>query len=129
LAEQASSGTYELRVEDGFAAAHNLRDYTGECERLHGHNWRVRVCLCAGQLDEAGMVVDFRQAKAALADVLEELDHAYLNEVPPFDAMNPTTENLCRHIAEQLQDKLPRCVSIRRVSCWESDRCSASYVP
>lgn len=123
------SGTYELTVEDTFAAAHNLREYEGECEKLHGHNWRVRVCLSAGGLDDLGMVADFRDVKAALGEVLAALDHEYLNEVAPFDAVNPTTENLCRYIAEQLQGRLPSRVSVRRVTCWESAKCSASYTP
>ncbi|MHC4592416.1 MAG: 6-carboxytetrahydropterin synthase QueD [Planctomycetota bacterium] len=123
------SGTYELTVEDTFAAAHNLREYHGDCERLHGHNWRVRVRLSAGELDDLGMVADFRDVKAALGEVLATLDHEYLNEVAPFDSVNPTTENLCRYIAEQLQGQLPRRVSVRRVTCWESAKCSASYTP
>lgn len=121
-------GTYELSIEGGFAAAHNLREYEGECERLHGHNWRVEVCVAAEELDGLGMVIDFRDLKAALAEVLSRLDHGYLNEVPPFDTLNPTTENLCRYIAEQVQQKLPCRVSVRRVSCWESDTCSATYI-
>jgi 6-pyruvoyltetrahydropterin/6-carboxytetrahydropterin synthase len=129
VAGEQPSGTYELVIEDTFAAAHNLRGYKGDCERLHGHNWRVEVRVSADELDELGMVVDFRELKARLAEVLAGLDHTHLNEVQPFDKINPTTENICRHIAEQLQEKLPRRVSIRRVSCWESDACGASFVP
>ncbi|MFW6189288.1 MAG: 6-carboxytetrahydropterin synthase QueD [Planctomycetota bacterium] len=120
---------YELFIEDHFSAAHNLREYRGECESLHGHNWRVKVGLAAEELDGMGMVLDFRELKSALGEVLEALDHQYLNETPPFDEINPTTENMSRHIAERLADRLPRRVSIRRVTCWESDRCSASYLP
>lgn len=120
---------FELTVEDSFAAAHNLRGYQGDCERLHGHNWRVEVRVAAAKLDGLGMVMDFRQLKAHLADALKELDHKYLNEVKPFDAVNPTTENICCYIADRLRGTLPRGVSIRRVSCWESDTCSASYEP
>lgn len=120
---------YEITVEGGFAAAHNLRQYKGECERLHGHNWRVEVCLAAQELDALGMVTDFRHVKCALAKVLDELDHRYLNEVPPFDRLNPTTENLCRHVAESFGAHLPSQIAIRRVTCWESDGCRASYMP
>jgi 6-pyruvoyltetrahydropterin/6-carboxytetrahydropterin synthase len=120
---------YELAIEDSFAAAHNLRGYEGDCEHLHGHNWRVEVCIAAEELDELGMVLDFRQLKAGLAEVLARLDHKYLNEVAPFDAVNPTTENICRYVAEELRAVLPCRVSVRRVSCWESDKCSASYTP
>jgi len=120
---------FELTVEDSFAAAHNLRGYQGDCEHLHGHNWRVEVRVTAAELDELGMVMDFRELKEHLAETLTALDHNYLNEVKPFDTVNPTTENICRYIAGQLCEKLPRRISIRRVSCWESDRCSASYEP
>ena len=120
---------YELTIEDHFAAAHNLRGYKGDCERLHGHNWRVTVQVAAEGLDEQGMVIDFRDLRKALIQILDGLDHAYLNEVPPFDRINPTTENLCRHIAEQLRSLLPDTVSVRRVTCWESDCCGASYTP
>ena len=120
---------YELTVEDHFAAAHNLRGYEGDCEKLHGHNWRVQVQLAAQELDELGMVMDFRDARKALGDVLTRFDHSYLNDVEPFDSQNPTTENLSRHIAEELQKSLPERVSVRRVRCWESDKCSSSYVP
>ena len=120
---------YELIVEDTFAAAHNLRDYEGDCEKLHGHNWRVQVVLASEELDECGMMLDFRELKGALTAVLQPLDHEYLNELPPFREANPTTENLARHVAEELGQKLPRRILIRRVTCWESERCGASYIP
>ena len=124
-----SETMYELTVEATFAAAHNLRHYEGECENLHGHNWRVEVQLAGEKLDELGMLMDFRDLKATLGDVVQTLDHTYLNDIPPFDRVNPTTENLCRHIAEELGPKLPRHIAIRRVSCWESERCGASFIP
>ena len=120
---------YELSVEDYFAAAHKLRHYQGECENLHGHNWRVRVELAAEELDGLGMVMDFRDLKKALKDVLSELDHTYLNEREPFDAVNPTTENICRRIAGLMSERLPVAVRLARVWCWESEKCGACYVP
>jgi len=120
---------YELTVEATFAAAHNLREYEGECERLHGHNWRVVVIVAAEEVDRLGMVMDFRELKRALDAALQGLDHTYLNDVPPFDKLNPTTENICRHIAGRLAAELPCNVSVRRVSCWESEKCGASYLP
>ncbi|NLW51269.1 MAG: 6-carboxytetrahydropterin synthase QueD [Candidatus Brocadiaceae bacterium] len=120
---------YELSIEADFAAAHCLRGYPGDCERLHGHNWRVQVRVRAAGLDALGMVIDFRELRRLLDAALSELDHRYLNELPPFDEVNPTTENLCRHIAERLASQLPAGVSVRRVTCWESDRCAASYLP
>ncbi len=120
---------YELKVEMTFAAAHNLREYEGLCEQLHGHNWRVVVVLAADELDNQGMVMDFRCVKESLSGVLDRLDHRYLNEVAPFDVLNPTTENLCRYIAEELGREMPTRVAVRRVSCWESEKCAATYIP
>ena len=120
---------YELSVQGNFSAAHNLRGYKGDCERLHGHNWRVQVHLAADELDGLGMVMDFRDVKGLLNEILSELDHRYLNEVKPFDVQNPTTENLCRHIADRLAQGLPDRVAVRRVTCWESENCGSSYVP
>jgi 6-pyruvoyltetrahydropterin/6-carboxytetrahydropterin synthase len=120
---------YELTIEASFAAAHNLRGYQGECEKLHGHNWRVEAVVAASELDHLGMVMDFRDLKAALGSVLQGFDHTYLNDVEPFTELNPTTEDLCRVIAGRLAERLPRSISIRRVSCWESEKCGASYLP
>lgn len=112
-----------------FAAAHRLRDYEGECENLHGHNWRVEICLRAQELDETGMLMDFKEVKRILKEALRELDHTCLNEVPPFDKINPTTELISRHVAEKVSASLPQGVHVGRVTCWESEKCGASYVP
>jgi len=120
---------YELKIETHFSAAHNLRDYVGKCERLHGHNYRVELVLGSAELGGGGMVMDFHDAKRVAADVLDRLDHAYLNEVPPFDELNPTTENIARHVAEQVAPALPDGVSVARVTCWESHKCAATYIP
>jgi 6-pyruvoyltetrahydropterin/6-carboxytetrahydropterin synthase len=120
---------YELVVETDFAAAHNIREYGGNCERLHGHNWKVRVGLRARRLDRLGMVMDFRDVKARLSEVLKALDHQYLNEIEPFRTSNPTTENIARFICERLMKGLPKGVSVGKVTVWESERCAASYAP
>ena len=123
---------YEVSVEGHFAAAHNLRGYQGNCEHLHGHNWRVKATVRASCLDPIGMAVDFRVLKRAMARILDELDHKYLNkDVPAFrdGAANPTTENLAREIFGQLgaPGVLPDGVRPWRVTVWESPGCSASY--
>lgn len=120
---------YELTVRGDFAAAHRLRGYDGSCENLHGHNWRVEAHLAGEKLDKLGILVDFRDVKKALKAALDVLDHKYINEVPPFDSENPTTENLSRYLCEQLSAAMPDGVRVTKVALWESDGCGGAYVP
>ena len=120
---------HELVVETDFAAAHNIRAYGGNCERLHGHNWKVRVVLRARRLDRLGMVMDFREVKKRLTEVLAALDHQYLNEIAPFRKVNPTTENISQYIAKHLAKRLRKGVSVSKVTVWESEHCAAAYIP
>ncbi len=118
---------YELMVETDFAAAHSLREYHGKCENLHGHNWKVQIVLKAEKLDGLGMVLDFKDVKAVLNEILESFDHKNLNELVYFKETNPTTENVSKVLYAELSRKLPEEVSVRKVAVWESDRCGASY--
>lgn len=118
---------YELSIESEFAAAHRLREYHGACENLHGHNWRVEVLVAGEQLDSLGMLMDFRTLKGLVAEILDEFDHKYLNDLPAFKQCNPTTENLAKFIFTHCAEKLPAGVSIRSVGVWESPRCGARY--
>lgn len=121
------SGTFALTVRASFAAAHRLREYEGNCERLHGHNWRVEVTVESGVLDGRGIAIDFRTIKSALSELLSRFDHLYLNDVPPFDALNPSSENLARHLFEEMGKKVHAPVRIARVTVWESDDARAEY--
>ena len=118
---------YELIIQTQFAAAHDLRGYDGNCERLHGHNWRVDVVLRGEKLDALGMVVDFREAKRLIEQVTGRLDHQYLNDLEPFRHQNPTTENIARALFDALAAGLPEGVVVAKVTAWESDHCGASY--
>jgi len=118
---------YELRVQSEFAAAHFLREYEGKCENLHGHNWRIDVYVRGRSLDRAGMLVDFKHVKSAVTAVLERYDHSYLNELEEFRTENPTTENISRILFKAIGSRLPEGVTVSRVTCWESERCGASY--
>lgn len=102
-----------------------MRGYEGKCENLHGHNWHVTVRLAGEELDELGMLMDFRDAKGLLNKILDRLDHKYLNEVEPFDEVNPTTENLAEYVAREMSRKLPTGVDVSSVTCWESEQCGA----
>jgi 6-pyruvoyltetrahydropterin/6-carboxytetrahydropterin synthase len=123
---------YEVTVDDNFAAAHNLRDYKGKCENLHGHNYKVRVAVTGNELDSAGLLYDFVNLKRAIQGVLRSLDHIYLNEFPPFDVLNPSAENIARYIYEEAAKQLPKALNgagISSVTVWESDLTAATYRP
>jgi 6-pyruvoyltetrahydropterin/6-carboxytetrahydropterin synthase len=119
---------YELTIKTDFSAAHNLRGYEGKCERLHGHNWHVEVSVQAETLNELEMVLDFKVLKAETSKVMEKFDHRYLNEVPPFDKLNTTAENIARVIFTDLAALINN--GNIRVSCvraWESQKAAAAY--
>ncbi|MBI5419496.1 MAG: 6-carboxytetrahydropterin synthase QueD [Deltaproteobacteria bacterium] len=118
---------YTLTVRSSFAAAHRLREYEGNCERLHGHNWQIEATVESEALDDLGMAVDFRAMKGALHDVLSRLDHKFLNEIPPFDRQNPSSENIARYLFEEIEGKLPAPARLSRVTVWESDDARAEF--
>ncbi len=118
---------YELVVEKTFAGAHNLRGYDGDCEKLHGHNWRVEVTLKAEKLNEIGMVMDFKIVKKKLGEILSHFDHSYLNELSEFKQENPTTENVSKVIYNNLSAQLPPEIFVAKVKTWESEKCAAAY--
>ena len=91
---------FEVKIISSFGAAHNLRDFRGKCENLHGHNWRVEVVLRGESLESNGILVDFGEVKAATREALEEVDHKYLNELPFFSQNNPSSENIARFLFE-----------------------------
>jgi 6-pyruvoyltetrahydropterin/6-carboxytetrahydropterin synthase len=119
---------FELKIISQFAAAHQLREYQGGCENLHGHNWKVEVRVKGGKLGKDGLLIDFREIKSATEEVLKELDHTFLNELEPFTDQNPSSENIARYIFDSLNRTLKGGnVEVSRVSAWESDTACASY--
>ncbi len=122
-------GTYLLTVKGHFDAAHHLYDYPGECRNLHGHTWDVEVTVEATDLDEIGIVYDFKSLKTDLAAVLGDYDHVLINEVAPFDKISPTAENLARVICERLQDTVDARVRVSEVAVWESPIARLVYRP
>lgn len=121
------NGTYRLTVRSDFAAAHRLRGYEGDCENLHGHNWKVEATVESDALDACGMAVDFRVIKTALTALLDRYDHRFLNDVAPFDTINPSSENLARIIFEDMEESIPAPARMARVAVWESDDAVAEY--
>lgn len=119
---------YELKVVTQFAAAHRLRNFYGKCEALHGHNWKVEIFVSAASLDEAGLVLDFGKIKTQAKEILDEIDHTFLNDLPPFQDQNPSSENLARYLFERLSAAMnDDRVKVTRVAVWESDHTSAAY--
>ena len=115
-------------VEDVFAAAHRLVNYCGRCENLHGHNWRVQVFVAGEQLDKDGLLIDFTVLKDRLKDILDELDHNYLNDVAALEGKNPTSENIAAYIFFRLGEEIRDfSVSVECVTLWENERQCASY--
>jgi len=121
---------YEVNVDEEFAAAHNLRGYKGKCEDLHGHNYKVRVTVAGEDLDSVGLLCDFVQVKKVIRDVIRALDHKYLNELPPFDVLNPSAENIARHIFDESAKSFAppsNGAAIASVTVWETDSTFAVY--
>ncbi len=119
---------YEIEIIAGFSAAHLLREYKGKCEHLHGHNYKVYVTVQAESVGPGGMIIDFGDLKRITAGVLEPLDHAFLNEIAPFDKIEPSAENLANFLFQQIASKLPdQGTKLSSVSVWESDTARATF--
>ncbi len=119
---------YELSIEVGFAAAHQLRGYKGNCENLHGHNWRAQISVIAERLNDIDIAIDFRELKHIAREVISPLDHAFLNEVFPFTEKNPSSENIAKWIFDSMKKRInDEYIRISAVTVWESDTASASY--
>ena len=119
---------YEVKIVTQFAAAHRLENFNGKCESLHGHNWKVEVFLAGKDLNGTGLLMDFGVVKARTKEVLEEIDHKYLNELAAFQDRNPSSENLACYLFGRLGAIFNRDgVKVSRVNVWESDTSCASY--
>lgn len=119
---------YELKIISQFAAAHQLREFEGGCEKLHGHNWKVEVYVTGKKLEKNGLLIDFRMIKDATKKALDKLDHKFLNELEPFMTQNPSSENIACHIFKSLSREInDESVKIAKVTAWESDSACASY--
>ena len=122
---------FEVSVEQTFAAGHALRNYKGKCENVHGHNYRVRVTIAGDRLDAAGLLVDFVDIKRLMGGAIEYLDHRFINDLPPFDEINPSAENIAKYFYDRLSGGLKNDIPVRiaEVRVWETDTSSAVYRP
>lgn len=121
---------YELRIRTDFAAAHQLRGYVGDCSRLHGHNWRVDLYVECRELDELGLAVDYKIMKRELKEVLAGWDHYNLNDISPFNTINPSSENVARVLYEEMSHRLDDDrLRVSRIVIGETCTASVTYWP
>ncbi len=118
---------YRLKVYDYFSSAHFLEGYQGKCESLHGHNWKVEAEVKGKELDNLGMLIDFKILKEYLTKVLKEMDHRLLNDIEEFKKTNPSAEFIARYVFKRLKRLLPKGVNVSAVSVWETERSQAIY--
>jgi len=119
---------YKITIRKDFSSAHKLREYKGKCESLHGHNWKIEVTVKGNNLNKTGLLMDFGDLKIIVNDIIDKLDHKYLNETEPFDKINPTSENIAKFIFDEVDKNLKgnNC-KIDNVKVWESDNSFATY--
>ena len=119
---------YEVTIKKSFSAAHILKEIGGKCEELHGHNFTVEVTVAAPSLNSEDLLIDFRVLKGWTNEILDGLDHKYLNEIDCFREMNPSSEQVARYIYDRLVEKVtPLNLSLTRVTVWESENARVSY--
>jgi 6-pyruvoyltetrahydropterin/6-carboxytetrahydropterin synthase len=120
---------FEVTIEESFAAGHALRHYRGKCENVHGHNYRCQLTLEGEQLDSIGLLVDFVELKKVVHAVLDRMDHQWLNDFPPFDALNPSAENIAKYIFDEVAEGFKGRAGVRvgAVRLWETDTACATY--
>jgi 6-pyruvoyltetrahydropterin/6-carboxytetrahydropterin synthase len=120
---------YEVTIIKSFSAAHLLAQIGGKCEELHGHNFKVEVTLAAPNLNESGLLIDFRIVKKWLNEILDQMDHKHLNELPYFAGLNPSAENIAKYIYDQMKLKIKESqVRIARIKVWESENAVVTYI-
>jgi len=119
---------YEIAVHSHFSGAHRLRYLHGKCEELHGHNWKVEVSVVSNRLGKEGVVIDFGILKQKVEKVLKPLDHTYLNDLPYFSGIEPSSENIAKYIFSRLKSELKEHPgTLKRVTAWESETSGATY--
>jgi 6-pyruvoyltetrahydropterin/6-carboxytetrahydropterin synthase len=119
---------YEVTIRRSFSAAHTLKEIGGKCEELHGHNFVVEVSVTVSDLNREGLAIDFRVLKRWTEEILETVDHKYLNDIPYFKGFAPSSENIARFIYDKVVEKAHlQKIRVSRVTVWESEDARASY--
>ncbi len=119
----------EVMIEMGFSSAHALRGYRGKCENTHGHNYRVEVHVRGTEVNEIGLLIDFKDLKAATRQVVDYLDHKDINDLPPFNLeLNPSAEHLAGYFLHEVGRQINNDrIKVYKVRVWETDTCSATF--
>ena len=121
---------FQVSVEETFSAGHALRGYRGKCENVHGHNYRVQITLEGPELDQIGLLVDFTHVKRVIRELIQRLDHQFINDLEPFRTVNPSAENIAKYFFEEVSKELqemPPGAMVKDVVIWETDTASAKY--
>lgn len=118
---------YKLIVSSKFSAAHRLVEYPGACARIHGHNWTVQVTVSASDVDDKGMVVDLVELKQHIDDCVSQFDHRVINDVQPFDTVNPTSENIAKYLYDYVAERIS--VHVESVQVAEVEEYAVVYAP
>ncbi len=119
---------FELKIITHFAAAHQLKMVAKKCENMHGHNWKIEVCVAGETLNNAGVLIDFGELKDYLSEIIEKLDHKFLNELDFFRNDNPSSENIAHYIAHEFKKKIiSHNIKVAHVTAWESEDTCATY--
>jgi len=119
---------YDVTIKRSFSAAHTLKNIGGQCETLHGHNFIVEVTVSGRKLNGEGVLIDFRILKQWTDQVLESLDHQYLNDIPYFKDINPSSEQIAKYIYDWIGDRTkPLNLVVANVTVWESENAKATY--
>jgi len=120
---------FELKIVTHFAAAHQLKMVAKKCENMHGHNWKIEVCVAGEALNDFGVIMDFGEIKKHLSEIMEKLDHKLLNELDWFRDNNPSSENIALYIAKELQTSISDpAVKVTSVTAWETESTCATYI-
>ena len=123
---------FQVTVDETFSSGHALRGYKGKCENLHGHNYKVRVTLEGPQLDSVGLLYDFTHLKRVIREIVGVVDHKFLNDMAPFDVINPSAENLAKYFYDETtrqMNAMPEGARVTSITIWDTDTTSATYRP
>lgn len=123
---------FQVTVDETFSSGHALRGYKGKCENVHGHNYKVRVTLEGPQLDSVGLLYDFTHLKRVIREIVGSVDHKFLNDMAPFDVINPSAENLAKYFYDETarqMNAMPEGARVTSITIWETDTTSATYRP